>query len=434
MGGALGTYINGCSAAPESGSDLITIRLLADEHGRFGFNVKGGIDLGLPVQVSKVVPNTPADRCTPRVCEGDEVVLINGREVVGLKHDEVVCMIKECRNTRTGELLLTMRPCSMGPSLTEEEEPLYQYVPESDEIGSHSNLLDGDALFTQSLLLLSDGLASGALLAQYELMYRKNPDLAITEARKPENVPKNRYRDISPYDCTRVTLVNSSSGDYINANYVNMEIPGGINRYIATQGPLASTTSDFWRMVQQESSHLVVMLTTVMEAGRQKCHQYWPGMGDELQLGEGLYVKCLSEKPDETGSFVFRQFLLCDRRTGEQRHIQHMQYLAWPDHCVPSDPNLFLEFVERVRNARNRTLLQEIEESLKQVRLLDADADENGGVMGERKCAASNGVTPEDETPVSTSVHQYVVNPLYQKLYNKTLWNFSDVLVLQILL
>jgi len=75
---------------------------------------------------------------------------------------------------------------------------LYQYVPESDEIGSHSNLLDGDALFTQSLLLLSDGLASGALLAQYELMYRKNPDLAITEARKPANAPKNRYRDISP--------------------------------------------------------------------------------------------------------------------------------------------------------------------------------------------------------------------------------------------
>ncbi|KAI9587791.1 tyrosine-protein phosphatase non-receptor type 4 isoform X1 [Glossina fuscipes] len=409
LGAAITTYINGCSTAAESGNDLVTIRLLADEQGRFGFNVKGGIDLGLPVQVSKVVPNTPADRCIPRVREGDEVVLINGREVQGLKHDQVVTMIRECRNIRNGELLLTMRPFPLAPVLSEEEEPLYQYVPENDEICSHSNLLDGDALFTQSLLLLSDGLASGALLAQYELMYRKNPDLAITEARKPENVAKNRYRDISPYDCTRVTLVNSSTGDYINANYVNMEIPGGIiNRYIATQGPLANTTNDFWRMVQQESSHLVVMLTTVMEAGRQKCHQYWPLTGDELQLGEGFSVRCLSEKPDETGSFVFREFLLCDKRSGEQRHIQHMQYLAWPDHCVPSDPNLFLEFVERVRMARNRTLLQEIEESLKQVRLLDADADENGGLMGERKCAASNGATPEDETPVSTSVHQCI--------------------------
>ncbi|BFF98412.1 tyrosine-protein phosphatase non-receptor type 4 [Drosophila madeirensis] len=393
---------------PDSGSDLITIRLQADEQGRYGFNVKGGVDLSLPVQVSKVVPHTPADRCTPRVCEGDEVLMINGRDVHGLRHEQVVSMIRDCRHQSSGELLLTVRPQRSAPLLM-EEEPLYQYVPESDEIGSHSNLLDGDALFTQSLLLLSDGLASGALLAQYELMYRKNPDLAITEARKAANAAKNRYRDISPYDCTRVSLVNSLTGDYINANYVNMEIPGGaVNRYIATQGPLASTTTDFWRMVQQESSHLLVMLTTVMEAGRQKCHQYWPVTGEELQLAEGFSVRCLSEKPDETGSFVFREFVLKDKH--EQRHIHHMQYLAWPDHCVPSDPNLFLEFTERVRAARNRTLLQEIEESLKQVRLMDADAgdDENGGLMRERKCAASNGATPEDETPVSTSVHQCI--------------------------
>ncbi|XP_054735704.1 tyrosine-protein phosphatase non-receptor type 4 isoform X1 [Anastrepha obliqua] len=409
LGPAITTLINGnTSTALESGSDLVTIRLQSDEQGRFGFNVKGGVDLGLPVQVSKVVPNTPADRCTPRVCEGDEVVMINGCDVVGLQHDHVVTMIRDSRSQQNGELLLTVRPKATR-TIMSEEEPLYQYVPENDEIGSHSNLLDGDALFTQSLLLLSDGLASGALLAQYELMYRKNAELAITEARKPENITKNRYRDISPYDCTRVSLVNSITGDYINANYVNMEIPGGVvNRYIATQGPLANTTTDFWRMVQQESSHLIVMLTTVMEAGRQKCHQYWPVTGDELHLGDGFSVKCLSEQPDETGSFVFREFVLCDKRTGEQRHIQHMQYLAWPDHCVPSDPNLFIEFTERVRVARNKTLLQEIEESLKQVRMLDADADENGGLMSERKCAASNGVTPEDENPVATSVHQCI--------------------------
>jgi tyrosine-protein phosphatase non-receptor type 4 len=68
--------------------------------------------------------------------------------------------------------------------------------------------------------------------------------------------------------------MNHDDGDYINANYVNMEIPNGtINRYIATQGPLSNTVKDFWRMVQQESSHLIVMLTTVMERGRLKCHQ-----------------------------------------------------------------------------------------------------------------------------------------------------------------
>ena len=77
-----------------------------------------------------------------------------------------------------------------------EEEPLYLYVPESGE--QPLNGKTSGALFTQSLLLLSDGLASGTLLTQYEQMYRKNPDLAITEARKGTNAAKNRYRDISP--------------------------------------------------------------------------------------------------------------------------------------------------------------------------------------------------------------------------------------------
>lgn len=71
--------------------------------------------------------------------------------------------------------------------------------------------MNGDALFSQSLLLLSDGLASGALLSQYEQLYRKNPDLAITEARKTDNLNKNRYRDISPCNflnqlCARLPL------------------------------------------------------------------------------------------------------------------------------------------------------------------------------------------------------------------------------------
>lgn len=343
---------------------------------------------------------TPADRSNPRICEGDQVVMINGRDISGMMHEQVVNMIRASREFRTGELVLTIKPNALINYT--EEEPMYQYVPEGD-IGGHLSFLDGDALFTQSLLLLRDGLAS--LLAQYEQLYRKNPDLAITEARKPENNSKNRYRDISPYDCTRVVLSNSENGDYINANYVNMEIPGGtINRYIATQGPLSNTTNDFWRMVQQESSHVVVMLTTVMERGRPKCHQYWPHTGVEMNLSPGFSIKCLSEQADSTGSFVFRELELCDTKTGEKRSIQHMQYLAWPDHGVPSDPNLFLQFTEKVRSARSVSLLQEIEASLKQVRLIDADENDDSDIA-ERKSAGDD--SPESlDIPSSTSVHQ----------------------------
>ena len=213
----------------------------------------------------------------------------------------------------------------------EEEEPICQYVPEDED---HPKL-NGDALFTQSLLLLSDGLASGALLEQYEQLYRKNPHLIISEAKRQENLAKNRYRDISPCelphqdpttstvliqynsvsdDCNRVVIINSPDGGYINANYVNMEIPNDcVNRYIATQGPLANTVIDFWRMVQQESSSLIVMLTTVMERGRSKCYQYWPQVDEELELTAKFSVKSLKEIPDPTGSFVLRDLRLTDK-------------------------------------------------------------------------------------------------------------------------
>ncbi|XP_055688283.1 tyrosine-protein phosphatase non-receptor type 4 [Lutzomyia longipalpis] len=382
----------------------VVIHLKADEQGRFGFNVKGGADLKLPVLVSRVAPHTPADKSNPRIREGDQVIMINGYDISGLKHDQIVALIRASREYRGGELVLTIKPQANGDMV--EEEPICLYVPENDSVNPQ---LEGDALFDQSLLLLSDGLASGALLAQYEQMYRKNPDLAITEAKKPENAAKNRYRDISPYDCTRVVLINSTSGDYINANYVNMEIPGGtVNRYIATQGPLSNTTTDFWRMVQQESSHLVVMLTTVMERGRPKCHQYWPLAGDTMDLAEGFSIQCKSESADETGSFVFRELYLCDTKTDEKRLIQHMQYLAWPDHGVPPDPNLFLQFTEKVRSARSTTLLQEIEASLRQVRLMDADAEENGVDICERKSATGIDDDSPDDIPPSTSVHQYI--------------------------
>lgn len=52
---------------------LVTISLTPDEQGRFGFNVKGGLDLDMPILVSRVAPNTPADRCYPKLNEGDQV-------------------------------------------------------------------------------------------------------------------------------------------------------------------------------------------------------------------------------------------------------------------------------------------------------------------------------------------------------------------------
>lgn len=90
----------------QSDEGLVNVRLVADDQGRFGFNVKGGADLQLPVLVSRVAPNTPADLSTPRIAEGDQVVVINGRDISQLKHEQIVALIRGSK----GELVLTIKP------------------------------------------------------------------------------------------------------------------------------------------------------------------------------------------------------------------------------------------------------------------------------------------------------------------------------------
>lgn len=104
-------FLHGTPPVDLNDPALVTIRLQADEQGRFGFNVRGGIDLKLPVLVSRVAPHTPADRTVPRICEGDQVVLINGHDVSDLMHEDVVALIRASREQRNGEqLVLTVKP------------------------------------------------------------------------------------------------------------------------------------------------------------------------------------------------------------------------------------------------------------------------------------------------------------------------------------
>lgn len=180
---------------------LVSIRLYADDQGRYGFNIQGGKDHKKPIYVSRVLQNTPAFQS--KICENDQVIMINGRNVNSLTHKQVVSLIINSRDTNDGQLNLIIKPNALDGDGSLVEEPPYEYVPDdqSQFRNSQHSFLTGSSeanLYQQSILLLSDGIASGALFQQYEQMYRKNNDLAITEARKVENASKNRYRDISP--------------------------------------------------------------------------------------------------------------------------------------------------------------------------------------------------------------------------------------------
>ncbi|XP_040004096.1 tyrosine-protein phosphatase non-receptor type 4 isoform X2 [Xiphias gladius] len=328
--------------------NLVLIKMRPDEHGRFGFNVKGGADQKMPIIVSRVAPGTSADLCVPRLNEGDQVVLINGRDISDHTHDQVVMFIKASCESHSGELILLVRPNAIYDVVEEkvDSEPDFQYIPEKSP--QDPAQLDQHAL-RDSMVALKEGLSSGAILAQFDQLYRKRPGMTMLCAKLPQNVSKNRYRDISPYDATRVIL--KSTDDYINANYINMEIPASslINRYIACQGPLPNTCPDFWQMTWEQGSSMVVMLTTQVERGRVKCHQYWPNPDSTTTYGN-FTVTCHNEEGNS--AFLVREMTLVHTQSEQQRELTQIQYLAWPDHGVPDDSTDFLDFVALVRTKR----------------------------------------------------------------------------------
>lgn len=89
---------------------MVLIRIAPDEQGRFGFNVKGGSDLNMPILVSRVASNTPADRCYPKLNVGDQVLFINNHDISGMMHEQVVNLIRASRDSPSGELVLLVKP------------------------------------------------------------------------------------------------------------------------------------------------------------------------------------------------------------------------------------------------------------------------------------------------------------------------------------
>ncbi|KAK7938890.1 hypothetical protein WMY93_002216 [Mugilogobius chulae] len=277
--------------------NLVLIKMRPDEHGRFGFNVKGGADQKMPIIVSRVAPGTSADLCVPRLNEGDQVLLINGRDISDHTHDQVVMFIKASCESHSGELILLVRPNETNKTesrrvVKRRREPgVWTFieinggahfaarqsvsvdvrrgggegggarVPVHPEKSPIDSSVDQNAL-RESMNALREGLSSGTLLQQFDSLYRKRPGMTMLCAKLPQNVSKNRYRDISPYDATRVIL--KSNDDYINANYINV-----------------------------------------------KCHQYWPNPENSATYGD-FSVSCHNE--EGSTAFLVREMTLTHKQ------------------------------------------------------------------------------------------------------------------------
>ncbi|XP_041076999.1 receptor-type tyrosine-protein phosphatase delta isoform X4 [Polyodon spathula] len=160
------------------------------------------------------------------------------------------------------------------------------------------------------------------------------------------NKPKNRYANVIAYDHSRVLLsaIEGIPGsDYVNSNYIDGYRKQ--NAYIATQGPLPETFGDFWRMIWEQRSANIVMMTKLEERSRVKCDQYWPTRGTETY---GLIQVTLLDTV-ELATYCVRTFALYKNGSSEKREVRQFQFTAWPDHGVPEHPTPFLAFLRRVK-------------------------------------------------------------------------------------
>ncbi|XP_046547112.1 tyrosine-protein phosphatase non-receptor type 11-like isoform X2 [Haliotis rubra] len=186
------------------------------------------------------------------------------------------------------------------------------------------------------------------------------------EGMRPENKAKNRYKNILPFDHTRVLLKdcdpNVVGADYINANLITAEEDSlePKKTYVATQGCLPHTVADLWRMVWQENSRVIVMTTKEVERGKNKAVRYWPDNSEKelvKPIPDGcVKVKLVSEVTET--DYITRELevrMVLDGQESDPRQIYQYHFQTWPDYGVPADPGSVLNFLHVV-NARQEMI------------------------------------------------------------------------------
>lgn len=184
-------------------------------------------------------------------------------------------------------------------------------------------------------------------LRRLSTKYRTEKIYPTITGEKEDNVKKNRYKDILPFDHSRVKLalkIPSYESDYINANFIKGVY--GPKAYIATQGPLANTVVDFWRMIWEYGVGIIVMACREFEMGRKKCERYYPNFGEQPLSFGPFHISCEDEQSRK--DYFVRTLQVAFQN--ETRKIQQFHYVNWPDHDVPSSFDSILDMISLMRD------------------------------------------------------------------------------------
>ncbi|XP_051959846.1 tyrosine-protein phosphatase non-receptor type 13 isoform X2 [Xyrauchen texanus] len=228
-----------------------------------------------------------------------------------------------------------------GPIVTEDELTsltLVKVVPDGHYTSTELNTV---------VRMIRGLLEQKVPLQEFENLQNLQPldDCLIGQTK--ENKKKNRYKNIVPFDTTRVTL--GKDGGYINANFIKMPVKEEDFMYIACQGPLPTTLGDFWQMVWEQKSNVIAMMTQEVEGGKVKCQRYWPDTPHSPEMVND-HLQITLVKDQHLDNFVIRLIEVKDIQTNEIQRVTHLNYTGWPDHGTPTQPEQLLTFISYMRH------------------------------------------------------------------------------------
>uniref|UniRef100_A0A915C0X9 protein-tyrosine-phosphatase n=1 Tax=Parascaris univalens TaxID=6257 RepID=A0A915C0X9_PARUN len=168
-------------------------------------------------------------------------------------------------------------------------------------------------------------------------------------AHKQENMSKNRFDNAVPYDQCRVVL-SIVVGSVTDTTYINASlVKGYFYPYILAQDPTSEQTCyDFWRMIGDQNSKALVMLSN--EDDFSDCEKYWPSeIGRSVSFGPGgdVSVKLVSE--EVFPSFILKKLTYKFAKEKMYREVVQFDYSCWPTgSAVPTSTDSLIDLISRV--------------------------------------------------------------------------------------
>ncbi|XP_014242727.1 tyrosine-protein phosphatase non-receptor type 21 isoform X2 [Cimex lectularius] len=201
--------------------------------------------------------------------------------------------------------------------------------------------------------LLEKKLADTQLFFEYEKIPKQKNNSDFTTATLPENISRNRFNDVLPYEDNRVRLAPSKENryGYINASHITATVGSQQRFYIAAQSPLASTIGAFWQMVWESEVYLVISLP----APGEEIAPYLPTSDRILHTG---HFEVLSQFSQATGHCATSKLRLQHVDSRSSRGVWHLQYTEWGHQGCPNTVPHFLGFLEELSSVRQHTITE----------------------------------------------------------------------------